>query len=208
MYALESHKSGTVSKKLAALSLDYSFRRKARAGAEQVQYKAFFNLVSTVNLVPCSDRWVWTLENSGEFSVASIRKVIDEKRLSQVDTMTRWIKCVPIKVNVLAWKVKIDAPTRLNISRRGIDIDTILCPVCECGVESSKHLFFSCCLARQVARKISNWLDVTYADVNSYVEWAAWMLSLRLSSKLKAMLEGVFYVMWCFLWSYRNKLLF
>ena len=152
MYALESHKSGTVSKKLVDLSLDYSFRRKARVGAEQVQYNALFNLVRTVNLVPCSDRWVWTLENSGEFSVASIRKVIDDNRLLQVDTMTRWIKCVPIKVNVLAWKVKMDVlPTRLNISRRGIDIDTILCPVCECGVASSKHLFFSCCLARQVA---------------------------------------------------------
>nr|GEZ15136.1 RNA-directed DNA polymerase, eukaryota [Tanacetum cinerariifolium] len=56
----------------------------------------------------------------GEFSVALVRKVIDEKRLSNVNAMTRWIKCVPIKVNVLAWKIKIDALlTRLNISRRG-----------------------------------------------------------------------------------------
>ena len=141
--------------------------------------------------------------------MASIRKVIDEKRLPQVDTMTRWIKCVPIKVNVLAWKVKMDVlPRRLNISRHGIYIDTILCPVCECGVESSKHLFFSCCLARQVARRISKWWDVTYEDVNSYVEWAAWLLSLRISSKLKVMLEGVFYVMWWSLWSHRNKIIF
>nr|GEZ38070.1 RNA-directed DNA polymerase, eukaryota [Tanacetum cinerariifolium] len=100
--------------------------------------------------------WVWSLESSGEFYVASVRKVIDEKRLSNVNTMTRWIKCVPIKVNVSAWKIKIDAlPTRLNISRRGIDIDSILCPICDCGVESSSNLFFSCSLARQVARKIS-----------------------------------------------------
>ncbi|GJW58690.1 RNA-directed DNA polymerase, eukaryota, reverse transcriptase zinc-binding domain protein [Tanacetum coccineum] len=44
---------------------------------------------------------------------------------------TRWIKAVPIKVNVLAWKIKLDnLPTRLNISRRGMDIDSILCPTC------------------------------------------------------------------------------
>nr|GEW01383.1 RNA-directed DNA polymerase, eukaryota [Tanacetum cinerariifolium] len=63
--------------------------------------------------------WVWSLESSREFSVASVQKVMDEKRLSNVNTMTRWIICVHIKVNVLAWKIKIDAlSTRLNISRR------------------------------------------------------------------------------------------
>nr|GEX14213.1 RNA-directed DNA polymerase, eukaryota [Tanacetum cinerariifolium] len=46
--------------------------------------------------------WVWSLEGSGEFSVASIRKIIDDNRLSTVDTWTIWIKYVPIKVNVLA----------------------------------------------------------------------------------------------------------
>nr|GEX04150.1 COP9 signalosome complex subunit 6a-like [Tanacetum cinerariifolium] len=112
-------------------------------------------------------------------------------------------------VNVLTWKVKIDAlPTRLNISWRGIDIDTLSCPICDCRVESSNHLFFSCILARQIARKISLWWNVNYVEVNSYVEWLNWLVSLWLSAKLKVMIEGVFYAMWWYLWSYRNKLLF
>nr|GFA19154.1 RNA-directed DNA polymerase, eukaryota, reverse transcriptase zinc-binding domain protein [Tanacetum cinerariifolium] len=119
IYALETCKSVIVSKKLTYSSLDNSFRRKTRGGVEQVQYNALSDLVHAVTLVPLSDRWVWSLKSLGVFSVASVRKVIDEKRLSNVITMTRWIKCVPIKVNVLAWKIKIEAlPTRLNISRR------------------------------------------------------------------------------------------
>ncbi|GKE03138.1 RNA-directed DNA polymerase, eukaryota, partial [Tanacetum coccineum] len=146
---------------------------------------------------------------SGEFSVASIRKMIDEKRLSTMDTKTCWIKCVPIKVNIFAWKIKIDAlPTRFKISRQGIDIDSILCPICDCGVESASHLFFSCSLVRQVVRKVCSWWEVNYVDVNSYVEWVTWMESLRLMSKSKLMLEGVFYVVWWHIWLYRNKLLF
>nr|GFA01458.1 RNA-directed DNA polymerase, eukaryota [Tanacetum cinerariifolium] len=142
--ALETCKSVTVSKKLTDSNLDNSFRRKTRGGVEQVQYNALSHLVHAVTFVPLFDRWVWSLESSEEFSVASVRKVIDEKRLLNVNTMTRWIKCVPIKVNVLAWKIKIDAlPMRLNISCRGIDIDSILYPICDCGVESSSHLFFS-----------------------------------------------------------------
>nr|GEV38709.1 RNA-directed DNA polymerase, eukaryota [Tanacetum cinerariifolium] len=83
-------------------SMDYSFRRKTRGGAEQEQLDALMDLVSTVNLVSMSDRWVWTLGSSGEFSVASFRKVIDEKRLPSVCSKTWWVKYVPIKVNVLA----------------------------------------------------------------------------------------------------------
>ncbi|GJU40602.1 RNA-directed DNA polymerase, eukaryota, reverse transcriptase zinc-binding domain protein [Tanacetum coccineum] len=82
--------------------------------------------------------WYWTLDGSGEFSVASARKVIDDNRFSEVSTQTRWIKAVPIKVNIHAWKVRMDClPTRLNISRRGIDIPSILCPVCGSVTESS-----------------------------------------------------------------------
>nr|GFA70293.1 RNA-directed DNA polymerase, eukaryota [Tanacetum cinerariifolium] len=135
------------------------------------------DLVSTVNLVSMGDRWVWTLESSGEFSMASLRKVIDEKRLSSVCSKTRWVKYVPIKVNVLAWKIKMDVlPTRLNISRRGISIHSISCPICNCGVESSEHLFFRCNLTRQIARKISLWWNVIYEDVNSYDKWSSWMV--------------------------------
>nr|GEZ95012.1 RNA-directed DNA polymerase, eukaryota [Tanacetum cinerariifolium] len=60
------------------------------------------DMLQSVSLMPYSDRWVWSLEGSGEFSAASIRKIIDDNRLSTVDTRTLLIKCVPIKVNVLA----------------------------------------------------------------------------------------------------------
>nr|GEV30531.1 RNA-directed DNA polymerase, eukaryota [Tanacetum cinerariifolium] len=65
---------------------------------------------------------------SGEFTITSVRKMIDDFMLPEVSSKTPWIKAVPIKVNVLAWKVKLDGLlTRLNISRRDIDIEFILC---------------------------------------------------------------------------------
>ena len=182
----------TVRSKLTDLRLEHSFRRDPRGGIEQAQFSALSDLVSNVNLLPISDKWSWTLNGSGEFSVASIRREIDNKRLAVVSSKTQWIKSVPIKVNIIAWKVKLDAlPTRLNISRRGIDINSILCPICDSGVESSNHLFFMCNLALQLYRKISHWL-----------------LSLRLQSKFKDILDCIFYVMWWHLWTFRNKLLF
>nr|GEW09147.1 RNA-directed DNA polymerase, eukaryota [Tanacetum cinerariifolium] len=67
-----------------------------------------------------NDRWSWSLVGSGEFLVASVRKLIDEHRLGGSSHKTRWIHTVPIKINILAWKVQYDFfPTRLNLSRRG-----------------------------------------------------------------------------------------
>nr|GEU41238.1 RNA-directed DNA polymerase, eukaryota, reverse transcriptase zinc-binding domain protein [Tanacetum cinerariifolium] len=93
-------------------------------------------------------------------------------------------------------------------SDRCIDIDSIICPIRECGVESARHVFFSYNLVRQIVRKVCSWWDVMYIDVNSYVEWFNWMNSLRLKSKSKLKIEGVFYVVWWHVWTFRNKLLF
>ncbi|GJW20087.1 RNA-directed DNA polymerase, eukaryota [Tanacetum coccineum] len=183
--------------------------RAPRGGVEQEQFDEIVALVNDVILAPISDRWTWTLESSGDFSVASVRKLIDDKSIPVVDYKTRWIKYVPIKVNVHAWKVKSDSlPTKFNISRRGIYIDSIMCAICDKGAETSSHLFFSCCMVRQVVRLITRWWDVPYMEFESYDGWLAWLVNLRLPYKNKIMLEGVFYVMWWHLWTFRNKTIF
>nr|GEU95458.1 RNA-directed DNA polymerase, eukaryota [Tanacetum cinerariifolium] len=163
LYALEDNKNAMVNVKLSDGRLESSFRREPRSGAEQAQLNELSILVSDVNLRPISDRWALSLKGSGDFSVASIRKVIDGKRFSKVSSKTRWIKSVPNKVNILAWKVKFDGlPTRLNISRRGIMIDSIIFPICDRGVESSNHMFFMCNLASNLSCMISKWWDIPH----------------------------------------------
>nr|GEU97761.1 RNA-directed DNA polymerase, eukaryota, reverse transcriptase zinc-binding domain protein [Tanacetum cinerariifolium] len=164
---------------------------------------------SRFSLVPMKDRRIWSLESLGDFSVDSVRKLIGDKMLPKVATKTRWIKFVPIKVNVHAWKVRLDSlPTRLNISRRRMDIDSITCPKCDNGVEPTSHLFFTCHIASEMFRKISCWWDVSYMEISSYEDWLNWLVNLRLSNKHKQVLEGVFYVMWWHIWSFRNKSIF
>nr|GFB29932.1 RNA-directed DNA polymerase, eukaryota, reverse transcriptase zinc-binding domain protein [Tanacetum cinerariifolium]GFB29940.1 RNA-directed DNA polymerase, eukaryota, reverse transcriptase zinc-binding domain protein [Tanacetum cinerariifolium] len=101
LYALEICKKVYVSLNLKDSSLETSFRRKVR-GAEQAQLDILSDMVREVGLVPMSDRYIWSLERSGDFSVASIRKVIDDKFSPNVSSKTGWVKYVPIKVNILA----------------------------------------------------------------------------------------------------------
>nr|GEZ96900.1 RNA-directed DNA polymerase, eukaryota [Tanacetum cinerariifolium] len=129
--------------------------------------------------------------------------------LPSLECKTRWINYVPIKVNVHAWKVMTDSlPTRFNIPRRGISIDSILCANCDTGVEMSRHLFFSCRMAQEVMKLIARWWNVPESDFDSYEEWLAWFANVRLPLKNKNMLEGVFYVLRWLLWWFRNKTIF
>ncbi|GKB91564.1 RNA-directed DNA polymerase, eukaryota [Tanacetum coccineum] len=125
--------------------------------------------------------------------------------LDGASSATRWVKAVPIKINVMAWKVRLNAlPTRLNLSHRGLDLQSILCLNCDKEVESTSHIFFGCFMARDLSRKIASWWDICYSEFSSYEEWLDWLLNLRIHSRYKEVLEGVFYIMWWLVWSFRN----
>ncbi|GKC52966.1 RNA-directed DNA polymerase, eukaryota, reverse transcriptase zinc-binding domain protein, partial [Tanacetum coccineum] len=192
LYLLENMKDIPVASKLAHEEVDWSFRRKPRGGVEQMQMEILNQMLDGVILSDSYDRWVWSLEGSGNFSVSSIRKRIDSAFLPRGDMKTRWIKEVPIKVNIHAWKVLNDyLPTRFNLSRRGLEIGSINCPICNCMAESARHLFFSCELVKQIMLTITRWWDLDYQDTNSCEEWSAWLLSIRLPSKQKKIFEDV-----------------
>ncbi|GKA80488.1 RNA-directed DNA polymerase, eukaryota, partial [Tanacetum coccineum] len=71
------------------------------------------------------------------------------------DVATRWVKFIPIKVNVFSWRARRDRlPTRVNLSRRGVLLDSHLCPLCNAAMEDVQHVFFRCDVARVVIRKI------------------------------------------------------
>nr|GEZ88003.1 RNA-directed DNA polymerase, eukaryota [Tanacetum cinerariifolium] len=163
--------------------------RMPRSGIKSKQWDHLLDSLEGVMLNPSEDRWSWDLNGLGEFSVASARRYIDNNRLPDISSKTRWIKEVPIKVNVHAWKVRINGlPTRWNISRRSIDIPSILCHLCETSVESSKHLFFSCSVVRAIFWRVFIWWDVSYMALDSFDEWISWITNLRLPSKHKSIL--------------------
>ncbi|GKB12662.1 hypothetical protein Tco_0846585 [Tanacetum coccineum] len=83
-----------------------------------------------------------------------------------------------------------------------------MCPFCNAAMEDVQHVFFRCDVARVVLRKICRWWDLDWQEICSFSDWDAWFLSFRLSSRLKSILEGVFYVAWWRIWRLRNQLVF
>ncbi|GJQ91490.1 RNA-directed DNA polymerase, eukaryota [Tanacetum coccineum] len=191
------------------LAIVYRGRKLPRGSLEEEQFSKLIEDVNSVILSVSNDRWIWSLDSSGEFSIKSTRLFIDDHLLLAVGAPTRWVSEVPIKINIMAWKVSLDKlPTRLNLSLRGIEIPSITCPICSCAGESCSHLFFSCSMARNITTKLARWWEFDCPDLFSYDDWLEWFHTLRLLKGFKDILEGVFYVMWWVIWKYRNQTLF
>ncbi|GJW76140.1 RNA-directed DNA polymerase, eukaryota [Tanacetum coccineum] len=82
-------------------------------------------------------------------------------------------------------------PTRFNISRRGIDIESLSCVNCDVGIETNDHLFFACNTAKKISKLINRWWDVPFMDINSYGEWRSWIDNVKLPKKNKSMFQGI-----------------
>ncbi|GKC34750.1 RNA-directed DNA polymerase, eukaryota, reverse transcriptase zinc-binding domain protein [Tanacetum coccineum] len=131
-------------------------RRPARGGIEAAQLSSLQNLIKDVVLSDCCDTWSWSPDSSKGFTVASVRHMIDARFLDVSPTATRWIRDIPIKINVFLWRLSLNKlPSRMNLDKKGIDVDSILCPVCNDDVETVNHLFFSC----DMAKDLWSWRD-------------------------------------------------
>ncbi|PWA89933.1 Endonuclease/exonuclease/phosphatase [Artemisia annua] len=141
-----------------------------RGGLEEEQHDILRSRIVHVILPNMSDRCTWTLEASSEFTVKSTRNLIDDMILPKVEVPTRWVKVIPINVNVHARRVCLDKlPSRLNLSIRGVDIPLILCPLCYSAVESTSHIFFSCPLARNRSGGFNS-VTINLCYIKSFVD--------------------------------------
>nr|GEU36812.1 RNA-directed DNA polymerase, eukaryota [Tanacetum cinerariifolium] len=119
MYALEKNKEISVAAKWGDSLFDHSFRRQVWDGGESQQWADLLSLLGTFLLSPSIDRWVCNLNGDGSFRVKDFRSVLDDLILPSSNMATRWVKCVPVKVNVFAWRARLERlPTRDNLPKK------------------------------------------------------------------------------------------
>nr|GEW99259.1 RNA-directed DNA polymerase, eukaryota, reverse transcriptase zinc-binding domain protein [Tanacetum cinerariifolium] len=124
-------------------------RRHPRGGVKSSQLESIHAAIGNVVLTDQHDSWTWSLDVSLGFSVAFVRSLVDAYTLYVDSNATRWIRCIPIKINVFLWRLSLNKfPSRVNLDLKSIDVGSLLCPICQEDVESVNHIFFSCEMAK------------------------------------------------------------
>nr|GEY24571.1 RNA-directed DNA polymerase, eukaryota [Tanacetum cinerariifolium] len=125
------------------------------------------------------------MNGSGEFRVKDVRNLLDDFFLPKDDSATCWIKSVPIKLNVFAWRASQDRlPSKLNLLRRGVQVDNLMCPICNSVQEDISHVLFTCEVAAAITCLVCRWCDVDWESFSSYMDWLSWFKNIRLGSKI------------------------
>ena len=108
-----------------------------------------------------ADKWVWDDRNYGAFSVANFKAMLWLGRDQSRDQKMKWESWVPVKVNLVAWRTEFDRlPSRIALSRRGVQIVDTSCPLCAANVEDLNHLFVGCGHAYGVWNSICKWCKI------------------------------------------------
>nr|GEV52053.1 hypothetical protein [Tanacetum cinerariifolium] len=208
VYALDGNKQCTVAQRINSLDWNSVLRRSPRGGVELNQFTTMLEAIRDINLSESIDGWKWALDSKG-FTVSSARKFIVEQTLIGGFTSTRWLRCIPIKVNVFMWRLSLNKlPSLVNMDRKGIDVASIFCLVCSEHAESVDHLFFTCEMARDIWVRLARWCQLVILDVPNITEWFSWLDTTQLSKKAMIILKGVVATMLWSIWNFRNTLIF
>ncbi|GKC56095.1 RNA-directed DNA polymerase, eukaryota, reverse transcriptase zinc-binding domain protein, partial [Tanacetum coccineum] len=112
--------------------INWSWSRPIRSGHESSERAELMSLLTHFNLSDEQDSWEFIIDQSRQFSVKAIRNHISISTSLLPPHPTHWNKMLPSKVNILLWRVmNRRVPTRNNLDMRGIDLDTLRCPVCD-----------------------------------------------------------------------------
>ncbi|GJU32050.1 RNA-directed DNA polymerase, eukaryota [Tanacetum coccineum] len=153
------------------------------------------NLVTvhgTVELSEHNDSWQRSLDVPKGLCVASARSLIDSCTLDDRSSATRWNNMIPIKVNVFLWRLSLNKlPSRMNLDRKGIEVDSLLCHICHEIVETANHTFFNYEMAQDLWALLDRWWELDIPFCKNISEWFMWLDSSSLSTKARLILDGV-----------------
>ncbi|GJU20673.1 RNA-directed DNA polymerase, eukaryota, reverse transcriptase zinc-binding domain protein [Tanacetum coccineum] len=209
IYMLYSDRDCSITTRLPILDSCSALRRPPRGGAESAQLNALRALIGDVVLSDDCDSWKRSLNASAGFSVASVRSLVDDNTLDVDMYATKWNRYIPIKVNVFLCRLMLNKiPSRVNLDRKGIDVCSVLCPICQDDVETVNHVFLSCDMAKDLWALMARWWNLDIPIFDNVVDWFEWLSSLHVSNMVRLVLEGVGETLLWSIWRFRNLLIF
>ncbi|XP_071734404.1 uncharacterized protein [Rutidosis leptorrhynchoides] len=122
---------------------------------------------TTISFSDKDDSWVWKLCGSGIFSTKALTKLLMVScfPLNPLNLVTLRNKLVHIKVGVFIWRARRNRiPVLFELDKRGIDLHSVLCPLCDKTIESVDHALFSCPKVRKIWEKIFKWWGINVAS--------------------------------------------
>ncbi|KAJ9564278.1 hypothetical protein OSB04_000244 [Centaurea solstitialis] len=153
--------------------------------------------------------WVWELEQNGNYTVRSLRRLIDGVNLPAAEKETDWNRWIPNKTNILIWRTLNNRlPTRDNLLKRGIFLQSPDCPICHSFPECLDHVTTSCSNTRVLHAHLAKWVDwwpINTSAITDFWEKMGQAGGNELHTKVRKVIGAAFIST---IWRHRNNKVF
>ncbi|XP_071719087.1 uncharacterized protein [Rutidosis leptorrhynchoides] len=204
-------KSASVSDRLKGYERNWCWTREP-AGRTQTEFEQLKVLTEQVRLDDSKlDSWRWSLATDGIFSVKVMSQKIDGLFLQCSGNVheTLMNKLIPKKVEIFFWRAqKKRLLARIELDKRGIDLDTVRCPNCDDGLESVDHALLSCKQVREIWKNVFKWWNLGSFNVVSLDDIFKLSDSGSNSSFGKSIWQATRWICTYLIWKNRNNLVF
>ncbi|GKE58817.1 RNA-directed DNA polymerase, eukaryota, reverse transcriptase zinc-binding domain protein, partial [Tanacetum coccineum] len=191
------------------LNFYWAWCRSIRSINEVEEHNNLVSILTNLRLYATEDTWVCSIDSSRKFSVRGMRNLIISHHTLVPSSPTRWNKIAPAKININSWRVlNKRLPTRINLYRRGVDLDSIRCLICDEDVETEDHVFVSCKIAADTWKEVAKWWKIPYDssfDLHDVIHMAE---NTTISPKLVKFLDVVVQTTIWIIWKFRNNMVF
>ncbi|GKC98007.1 ribonuclease H-like domain-containing protein, partial [Tanacetum coccineum] len=213
-YALETNKDASLSERWCCFNGVWaglwSWRINPR-GRSESDLELLISYLQGVELrVGVEDRLLWSLDQHHSFSVKKLTSLIDFNILQDHCFGSKshtWNSLVPKKVNIHIWRLAKDRlPLLPKLLRLGINVVSVMCPLCGEVPESIDHIMVHCPKVKPIWMKCFSWWDLKPPpgdlSVKSLIDG---IFCTHLPKIAQSVFVGVCYSAFWAIWRWRNK---
>ncbi|KAL4590231.1 hypothetical protein LXL04_003157 [Taraxacum kok-saghyz] len=175
LLAIEADKFVYVSGRIGGDTRNWNWTREPSRGCTRDNLEELEKMTESVNLTNEKDEWIITDAPNQTYTVSWFKNHIQQKESSQSSFRNIWSTWLPKRNNILAWRIlRGRMPVKLNLSNMGVDLNDVLCPICQDHTEDINHVFLKFHWAESLWTQMSQWWNMplpTFDAIHNIFDW-------------------------------------
>ncbi|XP_071698931.1 uncharacterized protein [Rutidosis leptorrhynchoides] len=134
---------------------------RAPSGRAKDELQLMMDVISDTKFNPqARDTWKWKAGGSEIFSTKLLTTLINSRVLLPISSSSETLcnKLVPNKIDIFVWRARRKhLPVLFELDKRGIDLHSVRCPLCDDDIETVNHSLILCKHVLEVWCKVLDW---------------------------------------------------
>ncbi|XP_071741299.1 uncharacterized protein [Rutidosis leptorrhynchoides] len=207
LFRLETQKEASVSMQLQTSGVfNWAWARQPM-GSGLGELDALKMQLAEVQISEEKDKWEWALDGGKAFTVKRLAGICDDSILAPESNLISTLRnnLVPKKIEIFMWRLMNKRLSiRFELDKRGIDLHSVRCALCDNDIETTDHTILFCSFARDIWSRVSQWWGLGVFSNLSFIEILKGNFGVSMSTFGKKIWQTVEWISAYYIWRNRN----